>query len=123
MYFPRVVYVDFSVTREESVAWGRRELKYILIIEGRRERQINKDKQRSNRSFGIWEFLFVCLFILFICPWLCWVFVAVHRLSLVAASGGYTSLRCTGLPPRWLLPLRSTGSRCMGFSSCSTWAQ
>ena len=22
--------------------------------------------------------------------WLCWVFIAVHRLSLVAASGGYS---------------------------------
>ena len=28
--------------------------------------------------------------------WLHWVFVAVCRLSLVAANGGYSSLRCTG---------------------------
>ena len=26
---------------------------------------------------------------LFIYPWLCWVFVPVHGLSLVVASGGY----------------------------------
>ena len=32
-------------------------------------------------------YLFIYLFIYF---WLCWVFVAVHRLSLVAASGGYS---------------------------------
>ena len=28
--------------------------------------------------------------------WLHWVFVAAHRLSLVAVSGGYSSLRCAG---------------------------
>ena len=28
--------------------------------------------------------------------WLCWVFVAVRGLSLVAASEGYSSLRCAG---------------------------
>ena len=37
--------------------------------------------------------------------------------SLVAASGGYSSLRCAGFSLRWLLLLRSTGSRCVGFSS------
>ena len=36
------------------------------------------------------------LFILFIYFWLRWVFVAAHGLSLVAASGGYSSLRCVG---------------------------
>ena len=44
--------------------------------------------------------------------WLCWVFVVVHGLSLVAVSGGYSSLRCVGLSLRWLLLLWSTGSRC-----------
>ena len=50
--------------------------------------------------------------------WLCWVFVAALRLSLVAASGGYSSLRCAGFSLRWLLLLWSTGSRHEGFSSC-----
>ena len=45
-------------------------------------------------------FLIINLFIYFYF-WLCWVFVAVHRLSLVAASGGYSSLQ-------------SMGSRCEG---------
>ena len=36
--------------------------------------------------------------------WLHWVFVAVHGLSLVAASGGYSSWRCAG------------------FSCCRAWA-
>ena len=55
--------------------------------------------------------------------WLLWVFIAAHGLSLVVASGGYSSLRCAGFSLRWLLLLRSTGSRRAGFSSCGTWAQ
>ena len=43
--------------------------------------------------------------------------------SLVAASRGYSSLRCAGFSLRWLLLLRSTSSRHAGFSSCGTWAQ
>ena len=50
--------------------------------------------------------------------WLLWVFVAVRRLSLVAAGGGYYSLRCAGFSLRWLLLLQSTGSKRAGFSSC-----
>ena len=63
------------------------------------------------------------LFILFIYFWLHWVFVAACGLSLVAVSRGYSSLQCAGFSLRWLLLLRSTGSRCMGFSSCGAWAQ
>ena len=51
------------------------------------------------------------------------VFVAARGLSLVAASGGYSSLWCTGFSLRWLLLLWSTGSRLSGFSSCGTRAQ
>ena len=51
-----------------------------------------------------------------------WIFVAAHGLSLVAVSGGYSSLRCVGFSLRWLLLLQSTGSRCMGFSSCGSQA-
>ena len=36
------------------------------------------------------------LIFLIIYLWLCRVFVAVRGLSLVAASGGYSSLRCMG---------------------------
>ena len=52
--------------------------------------------------------------------WLCWVFVAARGLSLVAASGGYSSWWCAGFSLRWLLLLHSTGSRHAGFSSCGT---
>ena len=42
--------------------------------------------------------------------WLHWFFVSVCRLSLVGASGGYSSLHCVGLLLPWLLLLWSTGS-------------
>ena len=42
---------------------------------------------------------------------------------LHTASRGYSSLRCTGFSLRWLLLLRSMGSKCTGFSSCGTQAQ
>ena len=67
---------------------------------------------------------FVLIFILFIYYfWLCWVFIVAHELSLVAASGGYSSLRCAGFSLRWLLLLWSMGSRHVGFSSCGTQTQ
>ena len=60
-------------------------------------------------------YLFMYLFIyLFIYFWLCWVFISVRGLSLVAASGGHSSSWCTGLSLSWPLLLRSTGSRRAG---------
>ena len=53
-------------------------------------------------------------FYLLIYFWLCWVFVSVRGLSLVAASGGHSSSRCAGLSLSWPLLLRSTGCRCAG---------
>ena len=44
----------------------------------------------------------VFVFVLFF--WPCWVFVAAHGLSLVVASGDYSSFHC------------------VGFSSCGSWA-
>ena len=55
--------------------------------------------------------------------WLHWVFVAACGLSLVAVSGGYSSLWCVGFSLWRLLLLRSMGSRRAGFSSCGTRAQ
>ena len=43
-------------------------------------------------------------FFCFLFFWLCWVFVAACRLSLVVASRGYSSLRCVAY--------------CRGFSCC-----
>ena len=79
---------------------------------------MNKEKL-SSKFFKLWVCLFVCLFIylliyLFIYLWLCWVFVSVRGLSLVAASGGHSSSRCAGLSLSWPLLLRSTSSRHAG---------
>ena len=75
------------------------------------------------------KFIFsINLFIyLFIYLWLCWVFIAVCGLCLVAVSGGYSSLQCAGFSLwcagfslKWLLLLRTRGSRCVDVSSCGS---
>ena len=78
---------------------------------------LNKITEPQQASF----YFFLILFIYFYF-WLCWVFIAVHGLSLVVVSGGYSSLRCMGFSLRWLLLLWRMGSRCTGFSSCGAQA-
>ena len=68
-------------------------------------------KVLDTESHLSYRMLFIYLFIYLR---LRWVFVAARGLSLVAASGGYSSLRCVGFSLRWLLLLRSTGSRHAG---------
>ena len=105
------------------------EVMFVLRVMRKREEKLFKDelikvaikgKDIKTNSEGLWKntfsfwlpFLkFIYLFIYF---WLCWVFVSVRGLSLVAASGGHSSLRCAGLSPSRPLLLRSTGSRCAG---------
>ena len=41
---------------------------------------------------------------------LCWVFIAVHGLSLIVASREYSSLQCLSFSSRWLLLLQGMGS-------------
>ena len=67
----------------------------------------------NDQFFFFKGFLFIYL-ILFIYFWLCWVFISVRGLSLVAASGGHSSSRCAGLSLSWPVLLRSTGSRRAG---------
>ena len=72
--------------------------------------------QKCSGPLHRWSFVFFFnkFIYLFIYLWLCWVFVSVRGLSLVAASGGYSSSRCAGFSLSWLLLLRSTGSRRAG---------
>ena len=70
--------------------------------------------------FFLLSFFFFNFIYLFIYLGLRWVFVAARSLSLVVASGGYSSLRCVGFSLQWLLLLQSAGSRCAGFGSCGT---
>ena len=56
--------------------------------------------------------------------WLCWAFIVAQvAFSLVAANRATLQLPCVGFSWQWLLLLWSIGCRCMGFSSCGTWAQ
>ena len=70
-------------------------------------------------------FPFIYLFIYF---WLRWVFIAACGLSVVAASGGYSSLWCTGLGTRASVfvayGLSSCGLQALEcrLSSCVAWA-
>ena len=62
-------------------------------------------------SFFSFYFLKIFLLFMFACAvslLLCW-------LSLVAVSGCYSLLQCTGFWLRWLLLLQSTGSRACGL--------
>ena len=65
-------------------------------------------------------FLKIYYYLLF---WLWWAFIATHRFSPVAVSRVYSVLRSTHFSLCWLLLLQSTGSRHVGFSSCSAWVQ
>ena len=62
-------------------------------------------------KFFLKFYLFIYLFIYL---WLCWVFVSVRGLSLVAASGCHSSSQCAGLSLLQPLLLGSTGSRRAG---------
>ena len=59
-------------------------------------------------------FFFFFLINFYFIFWLCWVFVSVRGLSPAVASGGHSSLWCTGLSLSRPLLLRSTGSRRTG---------
>ena len=54
-------------------------------------------------------------FLNFIYSWLLCIIIALHRLSLVVMSRGFSLLR-------WHLLLWSSGFRHTGFSGCGTWA-
>ena len=84
------------------------------------------DALESTAQRAFLELFFFFNFIYLFIYWLCWVFVSVQGLPLVAASGGHSSSRCAGLSPSRPLLLRSTGSRRAGSvvvahgPSCST---
>ena len=61
------------------------------------------DVSISGHTFFFKNLLFIYLSIYLFIYWLRWVFVAVRGLSLVAASGGYSLLRCTGFSLQWLV--------------------
>ena len=81
-----------------------------------------KDRATPTVLFFYLSIIYLSIY-LSIYLWLRWVFIAARRLSLLAVSGGYSSLRCAGFSLWWIFLLQSTGSRRTGFSSCGTQAQ
>ena len=88
--------------------------------------QVEARASAASHCLTCFFFFFLRCICLFIYLWLCWVFVSVQGLSLVAASGGHSSSRCAGLSLSQPLMLQSTGSRRAGSvivahgPSCST---
>ena len=101
-----------QVANQRKLAPEAREGVNILNMEKVLKVQL-KSKHHPNLGYLFYWFFF----------WLHWVFIAAHGLSLVVASGGYSSLQCAGFSLWWLLLSRSTGSRHAGFSSCGAQAQ
>ena len=54
---------------------------------------------------------FIYIYMIYFYFWLCWVFVAVWAFLQLQQVGDTLQLPCTGFSLRWLLLLRSTGSR------------
>ena len=70
-------------------------------------------------TFQFGDFLKIYLFYVFIFGCIGSSLLRVG-FSLVAENGSYSSLQCAGFSLRWLLLLRSMGSRQAGFSSCGS---
>ena len=106
--FTKFIFWSYIVIFHENFIFYIKKYHNIFVI----FRGINKYFKCITFFFN---FGFVCLFVyLFIYLWLCWVFVSVWGLSLVAASGGHSSSWCAGLSLSWPLLLQSTGSRRAG---------
>ena len=59
---------------------------------------------------------------MYFCFWLAWVFLAVHRLSLVVMSGSYSSCGAWASHCGGFSCCRAWVPGCMDFSSWNTWA-
>ena len=92
--------------------------KQLLSDGQKRELFTTVENHTFSPYFFIFYFFKINLFILFIFG--CVGSLLLCGLSLVAVSGGYSSLRCADFSLRWLLLLQSMGSRRVGFSSCGT---
>ena len=94
-----------------------------LVIAGIKNIKISLKTFEKKKFFFVWRVIknknllpnvFLFSFFFFFAGGLCWVFVSVRGLSLVAASGGHSSSWCAGLSLSRPLLLRSTGSRRAG---------
>ena len=69
---------------------------------GKKKDHLGESLEVQSKGSAAFIYLFIYLFFkflfiyLFIYLWLCWVFVSVRGLSLVAASRGHSSSQCAG---------------------------
>ena len=105
-----------KVTQRTAYVWGANSSQALYNVkitktkygfEGSDCEEVNKGK---GDSFKNGKYCLVYLFYFLAALGL----VAARRLSLVVASGDYSSLWCVGFSLRWLLLLRSTSSRHVG---------
>ena len=83
---------------------------------------MNDDKHRTDVKFVCYTSSHISMDLkFFIYFWLHWVFIATHKLSLVAVSVVFSSLSCTGFPFQWLLLLQSVGFRYAGSADVEHW--
>ena len=125
---------------EEVLECAKRENTIIIVVTNS-----NSSIANVHLAFTTFPSLFFLkkysILFIYLYFWLRWVFVAACGLSLVAVSGGYSLLWCTGFSLWWLPLLQSTGSRRAGsvvvaqglrscgsqalecrLSSCGAWA-
>ena len=92
---------------------------YKLVLGGnKRNSSFGKRNWDSEREVSVCTFFFKDLFMGFC---LCWVFVAARWLSIVAASGGYILLQCTGFSLRCFSCCKAQALE-HRLSSCGSWA-
>ena len=110
IYFPNVFmwFVLYLLCVNHNISYIRQSSKILkeLVV-------LLTDKRKMIKG-SFFFFLKLLSFFLYIYLWLCWVFVSVRGLSLVAASGSHSSSRCAGLSLSRPLLLQSTGSRRAG---------
>ena len=93
----------------DMMHWEEHRSTYVVFLP--KEHDLNLImREEPDTNPNVETFFFFKLIYLLIYFWPRWVFIAAHRLSLVAASGGYSSLWCAG------------SSHCNGFSCCGAWA-
>ena len=76
------------------------------------EKKISKTEKQREKDTVFKSCRLFFLRFLFIYLWMLWFFIAVHGLSLVVVSRGYSSLWCLVFSLWWLVLLR--GARALG---------
>ena len=93
----------------------------ILLRGGRLPKGVGLDCTASPPllPISLWFLLLIFFNLFLVMLGLC----CCMEFSLLAVSGGFSSLHCSGFSLQWLLLWQRAGSGAWGFSSCGMWAQ